>query len=176
MPAPKGRQIFYSVVIADEIHNITGRKRTPVGYVTLCIKSHPNGDKVHGYVFEHRVVMEMKLGRYLLENEIVHHKNGVKHDNRLENLELMDHTDHTVMHHIGSKRKIETKEKLSQKARDRWNTPEVTKEQMIKMIDSKLPLSKVFKELKIHQTTFYKKIKEFGLETHYQGVRGRKTI
>ena len=48
---------------------------------------HPRADKGR-YVFEHVLVMEEMLGRYLLPGENVHHRNGVKDDNRPENLEL----------------------------------------------------------------------------------------
>lgn len=67
------------------------------GYVYVMVKGHPFADK-DGYVLEHRFVMEQRLGRYLTSNELVHHKNEVKDDNRPENLELTSRSAHMVHH------------------------------------------------------------------------------
>lgn len=53
---------------------------------------------------EHRLVMEQYLGRRLEPEELVHHKNGVLDDNRVENLELSTFSEHTTEHHTGSER------------------------------------------------------------------------
>jgi hypothetical protein len=52
----------------------------------------------HGAVPEHRLVMAMKLGRPLSRSEAVHHRNGLKADNRPENLEALDGSTHKMEH------------------------------------------------------------------------------
>lgn len=84
-----------------------------------------------GWIQEHRLIMEVYLGRFLDPNEAVHHLNGNRQDNRLENLELMDAVQHTRMHHIGIRRGIKTREKISAKARLRHNPQKLTKEDVL---------------------------------------------
>jgi len=70
---------------------------TADGYVLIYRPHHPNA-QCTGMILEHRWVMSKHLGRALLKNEVVHHKNGNRADNWLRNLELYDRSEH-MKHH-----------------------------------------------------------------------------
>lgn len=60
------------------------------GYKTIYKPNHPNIKNKMGQILEHVFVMSQYLGRPLFRGETVHHKNGIRHDNRIENLEIWD--------------------------------------------------------------------------------------
>jgi hypothetical protein len=63
------------------------------GYRKILKRNHPFAD-CKGYVSEHRLVMEKHIGRYLHPTEIVHHKDGDKLNNKIDNLELKGKGNH----------------------------------------------------------------------------------
>lgn len=73
-----------------------GRIRGQCGYVYAYLPDHPFSRK--GYVPEHRLVVENQRGITLNPWIIVHHRNGIKDDNRIENLETMMQKDHARKH------------------------------------------------------------------------------
>jgi hypothetical protein len=86
--------------------NWKGGKFINGGYIYIYSPNHPNKTS-DGYVCEHRLVMERKIGRYLDKTEVVHHINHNKSDNRLKNLHLFSSSaEHTIKEHL--KRDIKT--------------------------------------------------------------------
>ena len=76
-----------------------GRTKTVNGYIWVLSPPHPCAN--HGYIYEHRAVMEKHLDRFLKSTEIVHHINGNKTDNRIENLILFPNkSEHQKFHHL----------------------------------------------------------------------------
>ncbi len=74
-----------------------GKYTDPRGYIFLLRPEEPGANKA-GYIMEHRLKMQKKIGRPLEKWEVVHHINENKSDNRLKNLRLMTKREHDRMH------------------------------------------------------------------------------
>ena len=73
-----------------------GGTYTHGGYVMIRMPSHPKA-YANGYIKRAVLVAESIIGRNLLPNEITHHKNGVKSDDRPENISVMTAVDHNTI-------------------------------------------------------------------------------
>jgi len=76
-----------------------GKSITVAGYVLVWQPNHPKciGNK-RNYIFEHQLVMEKFLGRYLKSEERIHHKDHDRQNNKIENLQLTNNVDHGKLH------------------------------------------------------------------------------
>ncbi len=114
---PKPYLPFHRKTKVREAHgNWKGGRIKSRGYVLVFMPEHPHADP-KGYVREHRLVVEKRLGRYLRPDEHVHHVNHVKDDNRDENLQVMTKGEHTTEHRTGAKHTPEVVEKLRESGR-----------------------------------------------------------
>ena len=83
--------------IAKKKGGIGHKKKRCDGYISIYFPDHPNSNK-DGYIFEHVLVMECFIGRHLKNDEVVHHINHKRDDNRKENLKLMTKSEHMSFH------------------------------------------------------------------------------
>ena len=85
--SPEHRERMALAQTGSRNHQWKGGLRRHGGYLLELCPNHPNADN-KGYVPQHRLRMEAHLGRTLLPTEVVHHINGIRDDNRIENLML----------------------------------------------------------------------------------------
>lgn len=82
---------------ARTLHGIGHLKTRSDGYIYVYYPDHPCAS-ADGYIMQHRFIMEQHIGRYLEKNEVVHHINHKRDDNRIENLQLMTFEEHASLH------------------------------------------------------------------------------
>lgn len=123
------------MTLASRRHNVTwkknqigqsnpnfngGRYIDDKGYIRVLKPDHPYHNR--GYVYEHRLVIEKFLGRFLQSWETVHHINEIKLDNRLDNLFLTTVPEHSSIHREGKRQNKDRRKKTSERAKKRAKT------------------------------------------------------
>jgi hypothetical protein len=87
------------------VRNQTGKKRKSGvikygkggRYYARLVPEHPGADG-KGYVMIHRLIIEASIGRFLTQDEVVHHRDGNGHNNDISNLEIMSTSEHNRLH------------------------------------------------------------------------------
>ena len=82
---------------AKTVKGIGHKKKRCDGYIAIYFPDHPKSTS-EGYIMEHDLIMECFIGRWLKDDEVVHHKNKIRDDNRIENLQLLTKSEHSRLH------------------------------------------------------------------------------
>jgi hypothetical protein len=90
---------------------------TPQGYVAIKVGKHPMAYS-DGYILEHRLVMSQHLGRALATDEHIHHIDGNKQNNSIENLQIIENSEHQILHE--SSCRLNTAEAIEKRVKTRW--------------------------------------------------------
>lgn len=134
LKTPRCRKCWFEYIRKnpEEASNYSGgRSVNAAGYVWVLKADHPNANQL-GYVFEHRLVVSESIGRPLEKWEVVHHINGIKSDNRIENLVLCvssnsrksrTHPVHSAFHKNGRAKLSEAEVINLRKERQHKGTP-----------------------------------------------------
>jgi hypothetical protein len=136
-----------------------GKVNRSNGYIGIRKPDHPFASK-DGYVMQHRLVVEAALGRYLTKDEDVHHINGIKTDNRLENLEVLHKSEHARFHGL---------QRVNEGTHNNYIPLDVdTIKECVKQGGT---VREIAGRLGIEKSTFYKKLKQTNLKDWYENWR-----
>lgn len=140
---------------------------TNKGYVMEYHPDHPRADK-KGYVFAHIVAYERHTGTRVPKGFAVHHVNGIKTDNKPENLIVLTVGEHSILHNKMRKLSEKTKAKISAKAKARLSDP--SKHPLYISLDidaikrdrtAGLSVAEICKKYGICQYTYYTRVKGY---------------
>lgn len=155
----------------------TGKYKNHQGYV--CVLN-TQKDKKRRYILEHVQVMENYLGRPLEKNEVVHHVNGKKDDNSIDNLELMLHSEHLRFHSLGKKISEKTRALLvsqrkgthQKECHNQWKA-DITKERIIELYEKHSKQKDVAEKLGIRADLLRFRMKHYGIYKKGGGINVR---